>query len=131
MLEPRRWYASPWIGGLIGVFAGGLAIMLIEMGGHLLFGSADPSNPSTITVPMFLSVLVAWIAGCWIAATVATVWSGARSIVPGVVCGVVLLAGAVMNFVTIPHPAWLMIAAFVLMPGTALLAAKGRLAPRS
>jgi hypothetical protein len=131
MNQPRRWYASGWVGGIVGVFAGGLTIMLVEVLMHRFFGSADPANPSTITTPMFLGVLVAWLAGCWVAGTVATIWSGARSIVPAIVCGLVLLAGAVANFVALPHPAWVMVAAFLLMPGTALLAARGRVARRA
>lgn len=131
MSQRRPWYASPVAGGVIGVFAGGLTIMLLEAGAHQVVGTADPTNPASITTPMFLSVVVAWIAGCFVAGTVATIWSRAQSATPAVVAGLVLLAGAVMNFVTIPHPAWVMAAAFLLMPATAWMAARWRLVGRA
>ncbi|NUQ12276.1 MAG: hypothetical protein HUU26_08120 [Gemmatimonadaceae bacterium] len=131
MTERRPWYASPVAGGIVGVFAGGLTIMLLEAAAHQFIGTADPANPSTITTPMFLSVVVAWIAGCFMAGTVATVWSRAQTVLPGVVAGLVLLAGAVMNFVSFPHPAWVMAAAFLLMPAAAWLAARSRLVRRA
>ena len=49
-------------------------------------------------------------------------------LVVGTVVGIVLLAGAVSNMFVIPHPVWMMVLAVVLMPGAAILAAKGRIA---
>lgn len=131
MVQRRPWYASAFAGGVVGVFAGGLTIMLLEAAAHQFTGTADPANPASITTPMFLSVVVAWIAGCFVAGTVATLWARAQSVLPGVVAGLVLLAGAVMNFVTIPHPAWVMVAALLLMPTTAWLAARIRVTRRA
>jgi hypothetical protein len=127
----RKWYASPVVAGIVGVFAGGLTILLLESAGHVLFGTADPVDPSTITGPMFASVLVAWVVGCYVAGTVATLWTGSTSMTPGIVAGLVLLGGAVMNIIALPHPMWLVVAAFVLMPAAAFLAARSRVPRRA
>jgi hypothetical protein len=122
----RTWYSSPIVAGIIGVFAGGLAIMLLEAAGHALFGTADPNDLSTITSPMFASVLVAWVVGCYVAGTVATLWTGRSTATPGIIASLVLLGGAVMNLVAFPHPIWMAAAAFVLMPAAAIMAARSR-----
>jgi hypothetical protein len=122
----RKWYSSPIVAGIIGVFAGGLAIMLLEAASHAIFGTADPNDLSTITLPMFASVLVAWVVGCYVAGTVATLWTGRSTATPGIIAGLVLLGGAVMNLVAFPHPMWMAVAAFVLMPTTAFVAARSR-----
>jgi hypothetical protein len=125
-MSTRKWYASPIVAGIIGVFAGGIVIVVLEAAGHALLGTADPADPSSITMPMFAAVLVAWVVGCYAAGTVATIWARSSSMTPGIVAGLVLLGGAVMNLVAFPHPMWLVVAAFVLMPAAAFLAARSR-----
>lgn len=124
MAKTHGWVRSPVLGGVLGAFAGGLTVLLLESAGHLLVGTGDPTAPGTITFPMFLSVLVAWIAGCWIGAAVATYWSRGRSLVPGIVVGLLLVGGAASNMIAFPHPVWMMVAAFVLMPLATFLGAR-------
>ncbi|NNM34987.1 MAG: hypothetical protein HKO53_18055 [Gemmatimonadetes bacterium] len=119
MSDQKSWVRSKVVGGLIGLFAGGVIIMLVESAGHALLGTADPGDLESVTVPMFLSVLVAWIVGSAVAGAVATRWSGATSGGLALVTGLILLGGAVSNMFVIPHPVWLMVAAVVLMPGAA------------
>jgi hypothetical protein len=118
------WVTSRVAGTIVGIFCAGITVMLIEQGGHALFGTATPGDPSTVTMPMYVSVLVAWIVGVAVGAAVATRWSRATSVVPGMIVGAVLLAGTIANLVAIPHPAWMAIAALVLMPIAALLSAR-------
>lgn len=125
----RRWITSPVAGAVIGVFAGGLTILLVEAAGHRLFGTADPADYSSVTTPMFVSVLVAWIVGSFVAGTVSTTWSKTSSLVPASIVGVILLAGAVSNMFVIPHPVWMMVSAAILMPGAAIYAAWRLAAP--
>jgi hypothetical protein len=80
---------------------------------------------------MFVSVLVAWVVGAWVAGTVAAVWSKAASLVTGAVAGGVLLAGAVANLVAFPHPVWMMVAAVVLIPAASVLGFKLRMPRRA
>ena len=84
----------------------------------------DPGDLSSVTTPMFLSVLVAWVLGSAVAGAVATRWSDARSALPGAIAGAVLLAGAVSNLFVIPHPIWMAVGAVVLMPLAAYMAAR-------
>ena len=124
MTERRSRVRSPVVAGIVGVFAGGLTIFLLEAAGHALFGTADPNDLSTITAPMFASVLVAWILGSAAAGWVATYWARSTSLVLGIVVGLVLLAAAGSNMLVIPHPAWMIAGAVVLMPLAAVLGAR-------
>ncbi len=130
-MTDRRWFAHPVVGGVIGVFAGGLSILLVEAAAHALIGTANLADVSTITVPMFASVLVAWVIGAGVAGLVATTWSGARSLLPGTIGGLVLLAGAGTMMMAFPHPAWVVVGAITLMPAAAWWAARSRLPRRA
>ncbi len=123
MSENGGWIRSRWIGGIVGVFAGGIVILLVESAGHRLFGTAPPGDLSAVTGPMFASVLVAWILGAAVAGALATYWTRASTRVTGAVAGLVLLAGSVANLLAFPHPTWMAVAAVVGMPTAALLAA--------
>ena len=129
MASQKSWVRSKFVGGLVGLFAGGVAIMLVESAGHALFGTAAPGDLQSVTLPMFLSVLVAWTVGSAVAGAVATRWSAAGSGALALGMGLILLAGAVANMFAIPHPVWLMVAAVVLMPGAAWTAGTRMIAP--
>jgi hypothetical protein len=117
------WVRSRVVGGIVGVFAGGLTIFLIESGAAALLGPAHPGDLSSATAPMFASVLIAWTVGAALAAAVATHWSRSSTLTVGVVTGSVLFAGSVGTMIAIPHPAWMVIATVVLMPSAAGVAA--------
>lgn len=120
----KSWVRSRFMGGVIGVFSGGLTILLLESLGHGLFGSVDPSDLTSVTGAMWGSVLVSWIVGAWIAGALATYWAKATRASLGLVVGLILLAGAVSNMVAFPHPVWMMAGAVVLMPTAAVVAAR-------
>ncbi len=124
----RRWFAHPVVGSIVGVFAGGISILLVETVAHALLGT--PRDAAAITPPMFASVLAAWVTGAGVAGLVGTAWSGARSLVPGTVGGLVLLAGAGVTMIAIPHPGWMIVGAVTLMPAAAWWAARSRVARR-
>lgn len=124
MATGRGWIRSPVVGVVIGVLAGGLVVFLVEGLGHRLFGTAPPDDLSSVTTPMFLSVLIAWVLGSALAGAVATRWSDARTALPGTIAGAILLAGAVSNLFVIPHPVWMAVGAVVLMPLAAYVAAR-------
>jgi hypothetical protein len=116
------------VGGIVGVFAGGLTVAAIEALGHAVFGVADPADLSTVTTPMLASVLVAWLLGAAVAGLTATHWSGRRSAWPGTISALVLFAGSVATLFAIPHPVWLAVATVLLMPAAGWLAASSRVA---
>lgn len=118
------WTRHSFIAGMTGVLAGGLAIALLEWLGHQWLGTADVFKPATITTPMLVLVLVAWVLGAGTAALVATAWSGGSSLVPGLVAACVLVAGSAATMLAIPHPGWMVGSALVLMPAAAWLGAR-------
>lgn len=124
MTETRSWMRSSVVGMLIGVLAGGLTVFLLEALGHALFGTGDPTDLSTITTPMWASVLVAWILGSAVGGAVATYWGRSLTVRAGGIVGLVLLAGAAANMFAFTHPAWMIVGAVVLMPLAALGAAR-------
>ena len=123
-MTKQGWARSPFVGGVIGVFAGGLTIFLLEAVGHMLFGTVDPADLESVPDAMFGPVLVAWIVGSAVAGAAATLWARSTSLVLGVVVGLVLLAAAVSNMLVLPHPVWMMVAAVLLMPAAAITAAR-------
>ena len=125
-MDFKKVVTSPVAGGVVGVFVGGLTVLLLESAGHTILGTEDPNDFASVTTPMFAAVLVAWIVAAWLGATVATIWSKGRTLVPGLVVGVILLAGSVSNFFLFPHPLWMVVGAVVLMPLAAYLGARWR-----
>lgn len=122
-----NWTRHPVLAGVVGLLAGALAITLTEWLGHQWLGKADLAQPATISTPMFAAVLVAWVLGAGTAALVATAWHGGRSWGPGLVAAGVLLGGSVATMWALPHPAWMVVGALVLMPASAWLGARSRL----
>lgn len=123
-----RWLNHPVVAGIVGVFAGGLAIALIEWLGHQWLGPVQPGSGAVIGDAMFGAVLLAWIVGAGVAGAVATLWSGRRTALPGVLGGLVLLAGSVATMFAFPHPGWVIAGALLLMPAAAWLGARAPLA---
>jgi hypothetical protein len=121
-----RWASHPVAAGIVGVFAGALAVALIEAAAHALLGTADPADPASITPPMFASVLVAWIAGAFVAAAVATYWTRDHGPLPGTVAGLVLFAATLATLFAFPHPGWVIAASVLLMPAAAWFGARWR-----
>ena len=121
----RRLAAHPVVATIVGVFSGGVVIALVEWCGHQLVGPVSLNKPQLIPASMFAFVLLAWVLGSAVAGAVATAWGGARSIWPGVIAGVVLLATAGLNIAAFPHPLWAVAGAVVLMPTAAWWASRG------
>ena len=125
MADPSAsWVRSRVVGGIVGVFCGGLTVFIVESGAAALFGTADPGDLASVTTPMFGSVLLAWIVGAALAAAVATRWSRSSTLTVGLVAGCVLFAGSVATMIAIPHPVWMVVATVVLMPAAAGVAAR-------
>lgn len=126
-----HWTRHPVLAGIVGVFAGGLVIALVEWLAKQVLGAPDLTRPGGVSAGMFASVLVAWVLGAGTAALVATAWCGGRSRVPGFVAAGVLLAGSVATMAAFPHPVWMMLGAPLLMPAAAWLGARSRLVQQS
>lgn len=121
---------------MVGVVAGALVIGGVEMLGHSLFGMGesmpDPSDPAAVqayadgmSFAALASLLVGWCAGAYVGSLVAIrIAGGSQRLITFVVGGFVLFVTA-MNFFQFPHPLWLMVSAFVLIPLCAWLAMAG------
>lgn len=108
---------------LAGVIAGGAIVFVTEFVGHSLFpppaniNLADPNDVKRLMASLpagaFAMVLVGWFLGSFVGAFVAYSIS-CRAIAAWAVAAIFILFTA-MNFMMIPHPAW-MIAAGLLIP---------------
>ena len=97
--------------------------MVMEAAGHLVFGTANPNEPSTISFANYASVLFAWIIGSAVAGATAATLAKRKFVRIGITAGLFFVAGAVMNFVMFPHPVWMMVLTPLLLPGTGALSA--------
>ena len=119
-----------------GIVAAGAVIAFGEAASHLLVpppAGMNPSDHESIKAAMahmsawaFAGVLGSWTIGTFLGAGLAAVLSRHARMACALVVGCTVLAAAVLNMVTIPHPAWVWIAAFLLVVPSAWLA--GRLA---
>lgn len=101
---------------LAGVFAGGLTILAVEVIAHELVVAQRGGQP---TLAMLLFVALAWLLGSFAGALVAQRIDHGRRPVPALFVGAILLALAVYNLVTLPHPAWFrVLGVLVFLPGT-------------
>ena len=108
------------LGVVLGAIVGVVVIGVVEGAGHTIFppplgvNLTDPAQLSTvmsrITFPAKVAVLLAWIFGTLAGAATANVVAGRRAWA-GRIVTLVILALAVFNMTTIPHPAWFMAAA--------------------
>lgn len=122
-----RWASHPIVAGAVGVLAGGVVIALIEWCGHEWLGPVDMRQPQSIPAGLFGVVLLGWVLGAAAAGATATLWGGRRTPWPGIVAGLVLLAGAGVNMAAFAHPAWVVALAVLLMPAAAWWASRGGL----
>jgi hypothetical protein len=121
--------------GVAGVVAAGLVVAVIEGVSHAIYAPAAPQDLSTpeamaafvATLPLgaFLFVLAAYVAGTFAGGLVAAAIARRRAMLFAGIVGGLILLGAAVNFVLIPHPAWFIAATIVGVPLVAL--ATGRL----
>ncbi len=114
---------------LAGLLLGGLVVVLVEAGGHLLFPPpegvdlTDPASLATLRAQMppegLVTVLAAWFLG-----TFAGVWTALRvhperARWPGYAVAALLAAGAAYTIAALPHPTWFIgLAALVYVVAT-------------
>ncbi len=101
-----------------GVFAAMLVMIVAEVIGHELVVAQRGGQP---TVAMLMFVAAGWLLGSFTGALLAQRIDHARLPLPALATGAILLALAVYNLVTLPHPAWFrVLGVFVFLPGTLL-----------
>lgn len=106
--------------------------MTVERAGHALLPAPPPpatQDPqvfaaymASLPVSAFLMVLLAHAAGTFAGAFTARRMGGPAGSRLALVVGLVMVAGAVANLLTIPHPGWFALADIALIGGAAWLA---------
>jgi hypothetical protein len=119
------------LAGLAGVVTGGVVVAAVEALGHLVYAPATPVDMAnreameafvrTLPPGAFLFVLAAYVLGTAAGAFVATLLARRHAARFALIVGSLILAGAVVNFFAIPHPAWFVVATVVAVPLAALL----------
>ena len=71
--------------------------------------------------PAFLLILIGWTAGAGIGAYAACQFNGRTARWPGIAVGAIVLGGAVLTMIGLPHPTWLWVAAVPLVPGAGIV----------
>jgi hypothetical protein len=122
------------LAGVAGVVTGGAVVALVEAVGHWTYAPATPFDPAsreameafirTLPIGAFLFVLAAYLLGTAAGAVAATLVARRHAPRFAWIVGSLILAGAVVNFFAIPHPAWFVVATVVAVPLTALLAGR-------
>ena len=98
-----------------------LAIFAIEMLGHSLYPlppDVDLTNPealraaaAAIPTAAYALVLMGWLIGACLGGFVAVKLIRGASTRPALIVGALILAGAIYNMVTMPHPVWMVVGA--------------------
>ena len=121
------------LAAIAGVIVSGIVIAAIEYLGHSLFlgqsvmpdvndEAAVRDYAAQLPLGALVSLLVAWTAGTYAGSFVACRIAQTRVHLSAIAVGLFVLLATVMNFFQFPHPMWLMIGAFLLIPVASWLA---------
>ena len=110
------------IGAVVaGLFAGGVAVALIEGVSSLVYKMPEGLDPfskdtaqqsafaewiGSLPIGAFLFILAAWACGCFLGAFVARISAPNRSLIPGLIVWGFLTIASLFNLFVIPHPLW-------------------------
>ncbi|NVJ65285.1 MAG: hypothetical protein HWE16_02265 [Gammaproteobacteria bacterium] len=119
---------------IIGLLVGGLVIMGIESINMLRFPwpegltledkEAFNAYVQSLPISALMTVLLAHIAGALVAGFLSTKIAGVNQLTLAIICGVILLIGAIVNLVMISHPIWFMVVNVLSIIPAAILGAK-------
>ena len=119
------------IGLVFGIIAGGITVMLVESISSLMYPrpegmawddlEAMKEFVASLPMPAFLIVLVAHVAGAFVAGFVCYAVSKKASVWFPLGLGGFFLLGGAMNLVSIPHPIWFAVADLVIYVPSAWL----------
>ena len=121
------------LAAVAGVIVSGIVIAGIEYLGHSLFlgqsvmpdvndRAAVREYAAQLPLGALVSLLVAWTLGTYAGSFVACRVAQTRVHLSAIAVGLFVLLATLMNFFQFPHPLWLMIGAFILIPVASWLA---------
>ncbi len=109
---------------IAGVLAGSVIMVVVETLGHKIYPvamnletatkEAKEEFMKTIPVEAMLMIILAWAIGSFIAGIVSTLISKENTSFAALRSGAVLLAFAIVNMISIPHPIWFWIAGLLV-----------------
>jgi predicted MFS family arabinose efflux permease len=127
-------FARSVIGLVAGLIVGVVVISIFQFVNILIFPlpeGVDPSDTEALKAVMrdiaphkLIGVLVAYTLGVLAGSATAARIAGRSRMAHAMVIGVLLLAGAVMNLIMIPHPVWFAVLAVLIPLPAAWLAAR-------
>ncbi len=119
---------------VIGLIVGGIVIMGIESINMFRFPwpegltledkDAFSDYVQGLPASALVTVLLAHIAGALVAGLLSTKIAAANNYTLALICGVMLLVGAIVNLFMIPHPVWFMVINVLTIIPASLLGAK-------
>ena len=119
------------LGIVAGLVTGFILISLLEMLGHLIFPppeGIDMMNREELARIMdeisfggLLSVVLAWFVGTLGAAYIATRVGQYTTMMAAYIIGGIEIGFSAINFLSIPHPTWMIVAGLVAFAGGAYL----------
>jgi len=111
------------LGTIAGFVIGVIIIMITESIGHMIYPppeGVDVKDPEQLKAIMHsipfgakLAVLIAWGLGVFGGGTAGVLISGRKGL-PATIIAILLLAGAGITMIMIPHPTWMMIGAVLV-----------------
>ena len=119
---------------IVGLVAGGLVIYGIESINMVRFPwpenlsmedeEAFAEYVASLPIDALITVIIAHAVGSFVAGFVCGKIALSKQLMLGIVCGVILMAGGIMNIVMIPHPLWFSVADLLMFIPFAWLGAK-------
>lgn len=104
---------------IVGILAGVVTILLLELAGHHFYpppAGLDPQNVeafqqyvATAPAGMLLSILAAWAGGAFVGGGVAALLSERRRNWHALAVGAIQTMLAIAQFSMVPHPFWFMV----------------------
>ncbi len=125
------------LGGVASIVTALAVITFVQLASHKLFPpppGLDFSDPAAVEawatdlpIGAYLMVLLSYFAGALSGAFVGTWIAGGSGRLYAVIVGTLVVAGTVLNVMTISHPVWFIVVALAGIPAAAYLG--GHLAP--
>lgn len=119
---------------IMGVIAGFVVTSIGEMISHAVYPSPEGFDYNdkqaiaayieTLPVGAFIILMLGWALASFAGGAVASKLSKSKWYVWSLLTGTILMAGAIMNFINIPHPIWMSVVAVVLYLPMAFLGGK-------
>ena len=122
------------LAGVVGAVSAFVVVAVVEAIGHAVHAPATPADLATpaamaafvasLPVGAFLFVFAAYVLATLAGGLIAALVARRHAMRLALIVGGLILAGAAVNFVVLPHPAWFVVATLIGVPAAAWLAGR-------